>query len=313
MSHPDDPGPRELPEDLLALAQQSRDPDEGGRTLDAELAALNVASLAAQQAQEHPSPDLFLRLEAQRCEEQADWEGAQIAYQKELGRAIGAGDLADLFRAHDELSRLFHLLGDDNSALEHARRGASAAREADSAALLAMALEGHARCALRLRNHAEAATALAEALAALAADPTYDLQRGRCLVLRARYRVAGGDYPAAEQDLQEAWRLLEPPSATPIAAGAHSGLAAWWSVTAELRAARGDARGAEEARAQAVERMRHVAALPQVTGPYTRAGLAETLQDYGRALLANGRQREADEILAESRGIRKALGLPVRA
>src|SRR5262249_48028372 len=149
-SHHDDADSRELPEDFLALAQKSYDADEGSRTLDAELAALNVASLAAQQAQEHPSPDLFLRLEAQRCEEQADWEGAHGAYQKELGRALAAGDMAALFRAHDELSRLFHLLGEDTSALEHARRGAAAARQADSPSLLAAALEGHARCAVRL-------------------------------------------------------------------------------------------------------------------------------------------------------------------
>jgi hypothetical protein len=310
MSQPDDADSRELSEDVLALVQQYHDAVEGGRPLDAELAALNVMSLAAQQALEHPSPDLFLRLEARRCEEQGDWEGAQAAYQKELGRAIGAGDMADLFRAHDELSALFHLLGDESSALEHARRGAAAARQVDLRPLLDQALEGQARCALRLHNHAEAAAVLGEALAGMEAAPTDDLPRARFLVLRARYRVADGDHPAAEQDLQEAWRLLGPQSAMQVAAGVHSGLAGWWSVSAELRAARGDAQGAEEARAQAVERMRHVAALPQVTGPYTRAGLAEMLQDYGRALLANGRQREADEIFAESRGIRKALGLP---
>jgi hypothetical protein len=95
-----------------------------------------------------------------------------------------------------------------------------------------------------------------------------------------------------------------------IAAGVHGTLVRWWAVTARLRAAQGDANGAVEGWQEAVARSRHVAALPQVYGPYNQSALARMLHGLGHTLTAQGSPYLADEAFAESRSLRQGVGLP---
>ena len=138
----------------------------------------------------------------------------------------------------------------------------------------------------------------------------YDVERGRCLVLRAECRLRSGDTHSANRDLEAARQDLEAESAMKLAAGVHSALARWWSVKARLLAGQGDWSEAAQAWTKAVAGRRHVAELPQVMGAYTQNALAETLWAQGQALLSAGCPREAEESLTESQAIRERIGLP---
>lgn len=309
MTESNDQGPQQIPQPFLSLFQQYEESIQHGQMDDAETVLIQVMSHIGEQVSTNPTPDMLLLGEAGCCEQKADWEGAKAAYRKLQETGVKSGDMGAQFSGHIALSQLYRLLREDQSAIEQARSAAAVARRMDFAMLLARALELEARCCLRLDLISHALSALAEALEELGTEPVNDIPRGRCLIERANCLVANGDYSRAMQDLQEGWRLLEPKSAMYIAAGVHASLAAWWSVTAEIRTRQGDSLGAEEARAAAVSRWRHVAALPQVSGPYTQSELADALQSYAQTLVASAKHNEAEEALAESRQIRTAIGL----
>jgi hypothetical protein len=292
------------------LLEAFQEVTQAGRLGEADALAGKALDLAAQQVRKDPSPELPLLMQAQRCEAAADWKGAEVAYREVLDRAVHTGEAASQYRALSGLACLCQLVGDDPAALEQARSATDAARRADMPVLLAVALEQQAGCALRLVLVAEARTALDEALRCLGSERWYDVQRGRCLVLRAECGLRSGDLAAAERDLEAARKHLEVPSGMEMAAGVHSAVARWWSVKARLQAEHGDPRGASQAWARAVAGRRHVAELPHVQGPYVQNALAETLWAQGRATLSAGLPEEAGGPLAESRAIREQIGLP---
>jgi hypothetical protein len=310
MSQPEhrDDSPPEA--DFVQLLQGYEEAVRAGRFSEADAIAGNVLALAVQQAIEEPSPELLLQMEAQRCEAAADWQGAEVAYQKVLDRAVTTGEVASQYKAFSDLSKLYQLVGNDAAALEQARSGTEAARRADMPILLAMALEQQAGCALRLTLMSEALSALDEALQPMGNERMYDVLRGRCLVLRAECGLRLGDAQSADRDLEAARQQLEAQSAMEWAAGVHSAVARWWSVKARLQAGQGDRIEAARAWAKAVAGRRHVAELPQAMGPYTQNALAEALWAHGHALVSAGCLREAQEPLTESRAIRERIGLP---
>ncbi len=296
-------------EQLERLAGAYADGLRTGRMEDAEAALLEFRALVAQFA-DKPTPESLLREEAERCEASADWAGAEAAYRQMLERAReGDSDNAQ-FRAHSQLAMLHGLLGRYEAALEEARAAVAAARRADLPTMLFMALDAQALYALRTDGVPEALEAVSEALQRMEDGALYDLARGRALALRGACWVALGDWPAADRDLEASWSVLQSQAAMAIAAGVHSTLVGWWAVTARLRAARGDTNGAVEGWQEAVARSRHLAALPQVSGPYAQSGLALMLHDLGHALTAQGSPYLADEAFAESRSLRQAVGLP---
>src|SRR5262249_11965147 len=160
---------------------------------------------------------------------------------------------------HHQLATLHGLLGRHGAALEEARAAVAPARRADLPTLLFMALDAQALHALRTGRVPEALAAVSEALGQMEDRALYDLPRGSALARRAACRAALGEWPAAERDLEAAWGALQPQAAMAFAGGVHSALARWWAVSARLRAARGDARGAARAWQEAVARGRHVA------------------------------------------------------
>jgi tetratricopeptide (TPR) repeat protein len=305
--HRDDFAPEDA---FVQLLQAHEEAVRAGRMSEANDIAGNFMALVAQRAMEEPSPELLLQMEAQRCEEAADWPGAEVAYRRVLDRAVATGEVANQYKSFSDLSNLYELVGNETAALELARSATEAARRTDISILLAMALEQQAGCALRLDLVSEALTALDEALRSMGRERMYDVERGRCLVLRAECRLRSGDTHSANRDLEAARQDLEAESAMKLAAGVHSALARWWSVKARLLAGQGDWSEAAQAWTKAVAGRRHVAELPQVMGAYTQNALAETLWAQGQALLSAGCPREAEESLTESQAIRERIGLP---
>jgi tetratricopeptide (TPR) repeat protein len=281
---------------------------EAGRMEEAEAAVLEFLALAAQ-APAEPTLESLLRDEAERREAAADWAGAEAAYRRMLAQARAESNDYAQFRAHEQLATLHGLLGRHAAALEEARAAVAAGRRADPPALLLMALNGQALCALRTGRVPEALAAASEALERAEGGALHDLQRGGALALRGACRAARGEWPAAEGDLGASWGLVRPHAALAFAAGVHGLLARWWAITARLRAAQGDGGGAVEAWEEAAGRVRHVAQLPQAAGPYARSALARALHGLGHALTAQGSDL-AEEALAESRSLRQAVGLP---
>jgi hypothetical protein len=295
--------------ELMRLIKYGFNAIEDGRVSEHDLIVEELFTRLEMVASENPDPDLMLQMEADRCEDAGDWQGAEAAYQQVLDRAILSGTEAGQYKALSDLSYLHRLLDNDIKANELAHAAASAARKAGPSMLLSMACEEQATCALRFGHVADANVAADEALRSVGSGTLHDLRRGRCLVLRARCRTASGDLCSAEGDLDTAWQYLEPWSKSEIAAGAQSALANWWSTKARIEAARGGS-SAPESWGQAVKHRRKVAAMPQVMGVYTQNALAETLWAYGEALHSAGRTSQADQVSAEAEAIRKQIGLP---
>jgi tetratricopeptide (TPR) repeat protein len=234
-----------------------------------------------------------------------------IIYQRLLESAVESGVPCRQYRPLSVLSHFHQLLQDDDKALEFARAATVAARSVEVPLALAMALEVQGACALLVNLVSEAIEAADAALLLLDSRKMLDLQRGRCLVLRARCRMAAGDRRAAVEDLEAARPYLEPLSGSQFAAGAHSALASWWSTKAKCQAAHGDSL-AVESWEKAIHHRRLVATKPLAIGVYAQNDLAETLREYSQALHAAGRTSKADQVLAESETIREEIGLPNR-
>jgi len=286
---------------------------EAGRIREADSIACNIIAPMFQEASDNPTPELLLEIEAERCLAAADWEGAKAIYRKLLDRIAASDGLeshGSRYAAFSRLSGLLGLLGDETAALEQARSATAAAREADMPILLGMALEQQSRCALHLGMTSDALRAVDEALRVLGSDRKYDIIRGSCLVLRAELALKAADAVAAGRDLEAARQDLEKRAAVEWAGGARSAMARWYAVKAGLQAKQGDWDAAARTWTKAMAARRHLADLPHTVGLYTQNALAATLWSYGQALRSAGCQAEAEGPLAESRGIRKRIGLP---
>jgi len=278
-----------------------------------EAAALEAFRVPLWEAEKNPAPELALGQEAGECEARADWAGAETCYRKVLSMQEATGNFGLIFKAHDDLRRLFMLVGDLAKAEACARAATAAARQTNLFPVQVMALENQAICALRRSDYADALQAASEAVALLEPDPLHDAMRAGALVTRARCRLASGDLEGAEGDLAASKPILLGREAGPMFAGLHGKAAAWWEAAAELRARRCDPAGASEAWTQAVKGRRHVASLEHVSGPYTLAALARALKHLGEALNAAGKPEEGRTALAEAQNIWREIGLPEQA
>jgi hypothetical protein len=79
---------------------------------------------------------------------------------------------------------------------------------------------------------------------------------------------------------------------------------------AGVRASRGDLDGACEAWAESVKIHRHVASLPQASGPHTLAALARAVRSLSDAFDNAGKREAAQANKAEARRIWSEIGLP---
>jgi tetratricopeptide (TPR) repeat protein len=275
---------------------------------DASGAVHDIFALAEEWSEENPSPDFELTIAAGAFEERADWGAAESAYNQIL--CLSDLEPATEYKAHSNLASLFRLLGRNLDALGHARCATAAARRVDLSILLAMALKGETRCLIRCGEIAEAVNVIAEAISAIDDDTMCNQMCASLLTLRAECAIRNGAIAEAEGDLDEAFSLLEPMAGMDIAAGVHSDLSHWWSVTARLRAKHDDRDGTISAWQKAVLTAKHVASLPHADNVYTKAAVANILKGLADALLLCGRPDDAAAAIDERNAILYNIGVP---
>ncbi len=283
---------------------------EAGDPVEEDRVSIEALALAAEWADENPSPDLQLKMKAHACESAADWAGAEAAYREALSLAEASQEWWNVYKAHADLRALHGLLDQKAEALREARLALEAARREGLDTLLAMALRELAASLLQSGEVSEAREAVEEVLRITPAGRMYDHQRAQALIFRARCHVEVADLHGAEEDIDQAMTLLAPQASMMLAAGVQSALASAWAVKARIHRQRGDLPGAADAWEKNVEYRRRVAAAPQLAGPYAHNSLSDALRKYGEALLEVGRAESAEHALEESRALRRAIGLP---
>ncbi len=284
-----------------------------GASADARDAILETFSIALTSFEENPTRDLSLTIAAGECEENAAWDAAESTYFEIL--SLPDIEPSTEYMARGKLACLYRLLHRDSDALDQTRLATAAARRADIPIVLSMALRGEARCLIRCGQIDDARQALAEALSLfdngkMCFDDMHGQSRAAILTLRAECALHDGAIRDAEGDLEQAFDLLRPLAGIEIAAGVHSDLANWWSITAKLRSASDHGDGAIAAWREALRISKHVASLPQVETPYTKMLIADALDGLADALLACDRSDDAAAAIDERMDILRCIGLP---
>jgi len=278
-----------------------------GNVAEAEAATQKIWQHVAETLDAEPSPWLEAMQDAHRCAAAFDWPAAEEAYT----RAVRAGaDQPGLeCGAYRELSQFHRLFDREALALQTAHLATEAARRENIPSMLAMTLQVEAALHLHANDYTAAWKLIAEAFAALEEGPMHNLERALALLVRGAYLIEHERFPEAEADLTSARGLMEPWSEAHYAGGWQGAFASWWSATARLRSKRGDKPGAAAAWREVVARRRINAELPQLEGPYKHNSLAIALRDLGRALQDLDAPL-AEEAFAESRSLRRGIGLP---
>jgi tetratricopeptide (TPR) repeat protein len=302
---PPAPGP-EFEQAILAFDKAMAQ----GNAEQAEGAAANILGLAAEWAEQNPSPELVLMNEAGQCERTGDWSGAESRFQQLVAMAEAASEMHRLAHAQLKLCSLFLLLNRPEPARAAADAAAAAALKSNLCNLQVAALEMVAVCALRRSDLAEALRAAEEAVSRVEGGTRFDHLRAGAWVTRARSLAALGDQAGTERDLLASKPFLIDREISPIMAGVLGKAAGWWEVSATLSSLRGDLGESVKAWSQAVELRRHISALGHVAGPHTLMALARSLEGRARGLVAAGRCGESEVAFAEAARLRRELGVP---
>ncbi len=268
----------------------------------------DIFALAEEWCDENPSPDFALTITAAEFEERADWSAAESAYNQIL--SLPDIEPAVEYKAHGDLAGLCRLLQRDSDALAHVRYATAAARRADLTVLLVMALQGEARCLIKCGQISEACNVIAEAISVIDDDKMYNQARASILTLRAECDIHNDADADAERDLERAYDLLEPLAGMDIAAGIHSDLSRWWSVTARLCAKRDDREGSVAAWQKAVGISKHVDSLVHADNVYTKSVVADMLKGLADALLVCDRTDDATVACDERNALLDRIGVP---
>ena len=295
-------------ERLLEAFQQAQERDD---VEEEEAIGIQCLCLVSQEAEEKPSESLRLIMEAHEHENSAQWDQAEATYKRALALAEAEGNSAMVYKRHDDLSSLYTMRNMPVRALEEALLALQAARQAPL--VLAMALDGAARCYLAVKDLASAIHAVDELLQMIPAEKMYDTRRVRALVLRAQCSVAQGEVESAQKDLDTAWPILAPQAHVRFFAGIQSCLAAWWETTAQINTSEKNTARAAQAMGKAVEFRRTVSQLPQLEGPSKYYSLVRSLQRYSIILLAANEIKAAIEAFEESRAIQHQFGLTIHS
>jgi hypothetical protein len=308
MSSRDDASDDGLDDAFEQLLNEYQRAVENDQLSEAEAIAMQAILWASENADALDDQERDRLQIAASYEESRDWRGLEEHYRRSIDRA--ADQPLELWKAHSDLSRLFHLIGHREAELEHERLAVQAARRFETTdTVLIIALQGLTAAALSCGLVSEARSAVEEALGVLPREKMYDLILAQCLVLRAACACDDGDVDAAECDLNEAERRLERQTEMDFAAGVHACVARWWSVRAKICAQRGHAAKSTSAWRRAVASRRHVAGLPHTATAYAQNALALALWDQAEAAQAANLVDEAQTAAAESRALREQLGL----
>jgi tetratricopeptide (TPR) repeat protein len=321
MANPDHPANGDNPpskpfvdEDMMKefqeLIKTCTEAQRQGHTEEAEQAAMEAMMLAATRTEVNSGPDAQLYEEATKCEEAGDWEGAEAARRQVLALQEAVGNPSIIAEAHRRLCRLLQFLGKLDEAMESAKKATAAARESDLEALLAMALDNEANCALLKEDVDRALNLIKEALQIIGEDPLAQTLRSTLHVTRARGLVAQHDLTGAEQDLATCRKLLGEKPMFSWAGGISKLLADCWEIDAAVCVAKDDWASAVECGRKAVALRREVAQLPLLQGPGTSLALARSLEICAKNLRKTGHTATAKEQEMEASQIRQGLKLP---
>ncbi|RYI33900.1 MAG: hypothetical protein EON48_02435 [Acetobacteraceae bacterium] len=185
-----------------------------------------------------PSPWLIAMGEAHECEAAFDWSGAEAAYRRAI--AAEADRPSIQAKTYQDLAKLFSLIGLDEQDFEATKTATQLARQGNMPIMLPLHLRDEAVCYLDAGDLDRAEALLEEARG----DTRLKVSHAYVLGTIARCRIARGDLEAAQLALDEIWQIIEPHSEFEIAAGWQGNFAAWWGLTAKMRAQRHDWPGA---------------------------------------------------------------------
>ena len=208
---------------------------------------------------------------------------------------------------------LYRLLEKPDEALKECRLAVDAARESDTALLLALTLERLARGLHEAGLVTEAKCHLAEALEVAGDDAMYNQVRASVLTELARCHIAEGQLAAANTKLTAAYEILSPQLAMDFAAAVHSDGSRWWAAMAELAAARYQHEAAIAAWEQAVAAARHVASLPHSQDAHSEKAVANVLAKLADAHAAAGRNAEASATRAQQQESRRSAWMVIES
>jgi tetratricopeptide (TPR) repeat protein len=293
---------------LLKTFQEAQ---ERGDFEQAESISLQLMMLAQEESEKNPGESLRLAQEASEHEDAAHWDQAEVAHLQALALAESECNAAMIFKAHDNLSGLYLLLGKTEKSLLQAQAALAAAQKSEMVPLILMALGSIFRCRMINGDVTSAAAVADEAVRITPAERMYNLQRARALLMRARCRLEQKQFDQAQKDLDIAWEVLTPQSKARFFAGVQDSLAVWWEITARMKALTKDIAGAAEAMSHCVDFRRTVSQLPQLNGPHKHYAFATALQLYSSALMAAGETDAATKALGESQMIQMQIGISI--
>jgi ATP/maltotriose-dependent transcriptional regulator MalT len=209
-----------------------------------------------------------------------------------------------------DLSRLYCHTGNMEAAWKYAQAATAAARKTELYPVMVMALENQASMALEMNEPAAALAAAAEAVEVIEPGKMSENMRGRALAYHAECLVRTGDVTAAEERLQEGWKMLAPGSTSKMLPGPVLALAKWWEVKACIETAKGAIESAAESISCAIEfrRMGLQRAVQPI--PYGTAAMARTLETMASVSSDLGNEARAQQAREEAKEFRKLSHLP---
>jgi tetratricopeptide (TPR) repeat protein len=302
----------EVPREFLRAIESYAEAVNADKTDEAAEAALKALIFAAEQAMAHPTPELELAKQADRCLRAADWAGAEEAYRKILGIQQQAGNPGLVAKPKMDLSQLFRLIGRLDEARELACAATESARKSGLYPLIAMALRNEVSCALAHGRTEDALAAASEALQVIEPGKMADLMRAQASTDRAECLLASGRFDAAEKDLHASWEILGLRESSRIGTGPVVALAKWCEVRAQLYLRKGNLEDALACLQKAIEHRREGFNRSCDPSPNAFAALARNFE-----MLAEVRKRAGDTLgqeqaLAEAKAIWEKVRLPTR-
>ena len=297
---------------IAALMEESERATAAGDIRRAEELAAEILASVAERADEKPSPWLVLVTQAAAHEDQQEWAEAEKCYREALAVALlDSSDMA--WKAHGDLAGFFSLMGRSEEALAEARLAKEAGRQSMSLIRL-MCLDSLAGYESGAGNWSRARELIDEIFRHPdIEDGSRSRVRARALTERACCHIHEEDAVRAQEDLDDAWRILEPLQTPSMMAGHHGAIARWWAVRSRLFGLQSEVDGELDAYGRAVEHRRLVASARQVKRSIRLSGLLRYLERYGELLRRGGRNAEAEDIETECSDLRVMLFGPTKA
>jgi tetratricopeptide (TPR) repeat protein len=300
----------EVPRDFLRAIESYAEAVNAEKHDEAAEAALKALIIAAEQAMAHPTPEVELAEQADRCLRAADWAGAEAAYRKILRIQQETGNPGQVAKPRMDLSQLLRLIGRLDEAGELSRAATESARKSGLYPLIAMALRNEVSCALAHGRTDDALAAACEALRVIEPGKIADLMRAQAHTDRAECLLANGQADVAERDLTASWEILESRAPSRIGLGPVAALAKWCEVAAQFSIRKGNCEEALRCLEKAVGHRREGFNRSGDPSPHAFAALARTFEMLAEVSKYAGDQPGQEHALAEARAIWNRIHLP---